>query len=85
MTPMGKKHVKLIDQLRQAAGNASISQNALARASGIDKAALSRFVSGERGLAMENLNALADVLDLRIVAGKVKTTTAKTIRKAGKT
>ena len=64
---MDKRQVKLIDQIRQAAGNCGASQNALARAAGMDKGALSRFVSGERGLSMEALDALAGVLKIRIV------------------
>lgn len=67
---MGKKQVTLIGQVRQAASKSGISQNALARAAGMDPTALSRFVSGKRGLAMETLDALAAVLRLSIVAGK---------------
>ena len=69
---MSKKRRKLIDQVRQAASECGLSQNALARAAGLDKAALSRFIVGERGLSMESLDALADVLKLRIVADKPK-------------
>jgi len=65
---MGKKRAKLSDQVRRAASDCGATQKALARAAGIDKGALSRFVSGERGLMLENLDALADVLKLRIVA-----------------
>ncbi len=66
---MGKRQPKLIDQIRQAVSKCGASQKALAHAAGMDKGALSRFVSGERGLSMENLDALADVLKLRIVVG----------------
>jgi len=72
MPAMVEKRDSLIGQIRRAARECGLPQNALARAAGIDKAALSRFVHGERGLTMENLNALADVLNLRIVAGRPK-------------
>jgi transcriptional regulator with XRE-family HTH domain len=72
MPAMTKKQVKLIDQIRRAASECGMGQNALARAAGIDKGRMSRFISGERGLSMEALDALADVLNLRIVAGKPK-------------
>ena len=64
---MSKKQVKLTDQVRQAASKCGMGQNALARAAGIHKAAMSRFISGERGLSMEALDALADVLRLDVV------------------
>ena len=67
---MDKKRTKLIDQVRQAGSQCGISHNALARAAGIDKSALSRFFSGARGLSMANIDALADVLRLDIVAGE---------------
>jgi hypothetical protein len=70
---MGKKREGLIDQVRRAASKCGMSQNALARSSGLNKGVLSRFVSGQRGLSMEALDALADVLRLNIVAdGPIK-------------
>jgi transcriptional regulator with XRE-family HTH domain len=70
---MGKRREGLIDQVRRAAGNCGMSQNALARLAGINKGVLSRFVSGQRGLSMEALDALAAVLRLIIVAdGPIK-------------
>lgn len=69
---MTKRQAKLIDQVRQAASKCAMSQNALARAAGIDKGALSRFITGERGLSMEGLNSLGEALNLQVVAGKPK-------------
>lgn len=69
---MSKKQRKLIDQVRQAARDCGMSQNALAREAGMDPGAVNRFISGERGLSMECLDALAGVLNLRIVANKPK-------------
>ena len=66
---MTTKQPKLLsDEIRQAAINCGTSQNRLAIAAGMNRATLCRFISGERGLSMEYLDALADVLKLRIVA-----------------
>lgn len=43
---------------------------AVARGAGIDKATMSKFLSGERGLSTTALDRLGAFLDLRIVAGK---------------
>ena len=67
---MSKTHQKLIDQIRQAARESRMSQNALARVTGVDVASVNRFITGKRGLSMEGINSLADVLNLRIVATK---------------
>lgn len=61
---------KLTDQLRRAVADSGKTLGELARETGIDKSALSRFVNGERGLSMEALDAIGDYLGLRIVASK---------------
>ena len=69
--PMGKNTKQtLTDQLRQAVADWGRTLGELARDTGIDKSALSRFVNGERGLSMEGINAIGDCLGLRIVAEK---------------
>jgi hypothetical protein len=40
------------------------------KATGIDKTALLRFVTGERGVSMEVMNTLGEYLGLQIVADK---------------
>jgi hypothetical protein len=67
---MKQKHLPLTDQLRQAVLNCGQSQYAICKATGIDKTALYRFVTGERGVSMEVMNTLGDYLGLRIVADK---------------
>ncbi len=77
---MGKKQVKLSGEIRQAVeGFTAMSRNGLCRELGIDKGLFSRFMAGTGGLSMANLDALADFLDLHIVAGrgKVRRTTRK--------
>ena len=55
------------DQLRQAVRDCGTSRYALARQLSISESTLSRFLSGERGLTLDLLDQLADVLGLKIV------------------
>ena len=66
------KQILLTDQLRQAVLNSGQSQYAICKATGIDKSALSRFVTGERGVSCEAMDILGEYLGLRIVADKPK-------------
>lgn len=61
---------KLADQIRAAVRNSGMSQNAVADRAGIDRGALSKFMTGERGVSMEALEALGVALDLEIRATK---------------
>jgi plasmid maintenance system antidote protein VapI len=56
----------LTEQLRQAVADSGNTLGTLARETGIDKSALSRFVNGERGLSMKAIDALGDCLGLEI-------------------
>ena len=67
---MGKKRIKLSDQIRNAIDNCGETRYAISKATGICETTLSRFMSGERGLPMKTLDILADHLDLNITAGK---------------
>jgi len=66
---MGKRRTKLSDQVRQAVDESGQSRYAIGKATGIDAATLSRFMSGERGIPMKTLDVLADHLDLNIAIG----------------
>ena len=70
---MGKRRDKLSDQVRRAVDASGASRYALCKATGIDQGHFSRFMAGTMGLSMAALDALAEVLGLRIVAdGPVK-------------
>jgi DNA-binding Xre family transcriptional regulator len=60
----------LTAQLRRMVADSGQTLGELARNTGIDKSALSRFVNGERGLSMQALDAIGDHLGLRLVADK---------------
>jgi hypothetical protein len=64
---MKKKRPLLVDELRQAVLNCGQSQYAICKATGIDKTALFRFMTGERGVSMDVMNKLGEYLGLRIV------------------
>jgi len=66
---MSKKPAKLGDQIRQAIDAAGVSRYAICKACQIDQASFSRFMAGKVGLTLANLEAVAELLDLRIVVG----------------
>jgi hypothetical protein len=63
---MAKQRKKLSDQIRQAVATCGKTRYQIFKATGIDQAALSRFMSGECGLEMATLDTLADYLNLNI-------------------
>ena len=73
MTPMQTQtSKKLTAQLQAILRRSGRSLGEMARATGIDTSALSRFVRGERGLSMEGLDVLGDFFGLRLVARRPK-------------
>jgi len=69
---MSKKQVRLSDQIRGAVDTSGLSRYAICKTLGIDQSLFSRFMADKSGLSVENLDALADVLNLRIVADAPK-------------
>jgi transcriptional regulator with XRE-family HTH domain len=69
MMCVGKKLKLLIDQVRQAIDDSGLSRYEVAKRTGIDESALSKFHLGRRGLSMEALNALGELLELKITLG----------------
>lgn len=75
---------KLTEQLRAAAAGGGMTLGDLARATGIDKSALSRFLNGERGVSMEAMDSLGEYLGLKIVATGKRKATPRPGKKASK-
>ena len=70
---MSRKRLSFSEQIRRAIDGAGVARNRIVVASGIDQAALSRFMAGKVGLSLESLDRLAVVLGLDVVArGPVK-------------
>lgn len=58
IVPMARKRT-FTEQLRHLIETSGESYGAIARATGVDKATISRFMNGRGGLSMPNLDALA--------------------------
>jgi transcriptional regulator with XRE-family HTH domain len=69
---MEKRSEKLSDQVRRAVDASGLSRYRISKQLGVAESTMSRFMSGHGGLSMENLDALADLLDLNITTGKRK-------------
>jgi len=68
---MSKKKEKLSDQLRAAIDGSDLSQNEIARRSGVDIAVVNKFVRGRRaGISTAAWDALGEVLGVELTAKK---------------
>ena len=66
---MTKKQAKQFsDEIRSAVENSGLTRYRIAKETGIDAAALCRFVQGQVGLTMENLDKLAECIGLHVTA-----------------
>jgi transcriptional regulator with XRE-family HTH domain len=52
--------------LRRAIAESGLSRYAVSVRSGVDQAALSRFMAGKRGLSLDSVDKLVDVLGLEV-------------------
>ena len=64
--------MNVFEKLRSLIKASDKTMYVIARDTGVDRAALSRFMSGERGLSVESVEAIARLLghELKIVAVK---------------
>ena len=74
---MSKRRIKLSEQIRRAVDNCGETRYAISKATEIDQATLSRFISVERGLPMKTLDVLAEYLNLNITVGIRRSKTRK--------
>jgi transcriptional regulator with XRE-family HTH domain len=58
------------EKLRREIQRRELAMYAIAKATGIDKGQISRFVSGERGLSIEGITEICKLLGLELVATK---------------
>lgn len=66
--PKKKQRLSLSDELRQAIERSGLSRYSIWQQTGIDQGSLSKFMDGERGLGLESIDKLADLLGLHIAA-----------------
>lgn len=65
-----RKRLTFTDQVRSAVRESGLTAQEIADGAKIHKSAMSRFLSGERGLSEDAFDRLAAILGLRVVAGK---------------
>lgn len=65
---MKPKRLRLSDQIRRAVDTCGLSRYRICKEIGLDQGTMSKFMAGKCGLALETLDALADVLGLDVVA-----------------
>lgn len=65
---MTKKRKSISERIREAIERADVSRYQISNDTGIEESALSRFMSRERGLSMEALDALAEYFGLELVS-----------------
>lgn len=66
------KAMKVTDQLRHLIREADVTCYRIAKATGVSNAALSRFLSGERGLSSKALDALGEYFGWEVVQRKAR-------------
>jgi hypothetical protein len=70
--PKKKQRLSLSDELRQAVERSGVSRYSIWQQTGIDQGSLSKFMDGERGLSIESIDKLADLLGLHICSADAK-------------
>jgi transcriptional regulator with XRE-family HTH domain len=63
-----RKRTRLSDQLRRIVEESDVTRYRLSKETGITQSTLSRFVSGERGLSIEAMDALGEFFQLEFVS-----------------
>jgi len=72
MTKAPRPLAPVSEQIRWLIQSCGISRYEIAKRTGIDQSALTRFMSGERGLSTTALDALGEVLGWEIVVRRGK-------------
>ena len=63
-----RKRMRLSDQLRRIVEDSEVTRYRLSKETGITQSTLSRFVSGERGLSIDAMDALGEFFELNLVS-----------------
>lgn len=62
----------LSDELRGAVERSGLSRYSIWQQTGIDQGTMSKFLAGDRGLSIESIDKLADLLRLHICTADAK-------------
>ncbi len=63
-----KRRLTFTEELRKAIEASGLTRYAIWQATRIDQGSLCKFMQGERGLGMDSIDKLADLLGLHIVS-----------------
>lgn len=66
MATRRKKTMTFTEQIRRAIETCGVTRYRIAQETDVSEAALSRFMTGERGLATSSLDKLAEYLELEL-------------------
>ena len=69
---MSKRRTSLSDQVHRAILTSGLTRYRISQESGVEQAALSRFMAGKTSLTLTTLDRMADVLGLDLVVRKPK-------------
>lgn len=72
MSAKGRRADKPSDQLRKIIERAGITRYELAKRTGVQQSALSRFMAGSVGLTLESIDRMAPVLRLKITGKRAR-------------
>ena len=70
--PKKKQRLSLSDELRQAVEQSEVSRYSIWQQTGIDQGTLCKFMAGDRGLSIESIDKLAELLGLHICTADAK-------------
>jgi hypothetical protein len=70
--PKKEKSRSLSDELREAVERSGLSRYSIWQQTGIDQGTLSKFMVGDRGLSIESIDKLAELLGLHICGADAK-------------
>jgi hypothetical protein len=63
-----KQRKSFTDELRLAVEESGLTRYAIWQATGIDQGSMCKFLNGERGLGLDSIDKLADLLGLHVVS-----------------
>jgi len=66
---MESKRLQFSDEVRLAIDASGMSRYRICKELGMDQAAMSRFMHGKSGISIDQLDALAALLDLHVITG----------------
>lgn len=72
MSAKGRRADKPSDQLRKIIERAGITRYELAKRTGVQQSALSRFMAGSVGLTLDSIDRMAPVLGLKITGKRAR-------------